>query len=258
LRLVDRPTLRAIRSYSIDALLAMLAGRVSFQTDAVVINAFLLQQSITLFAVAGRLVEYAKDSLRVATMVLTPAVSALDARGDSAGIRGVLIDSTRYVLWLILPVQLGLLLLGRPFLRLWMGDEYAELSYPTLVILSAPLSLALSQSVSIRILYGTGRLRWFARAGIAEAAANLVLSWLLVRAYCMRGVALGTAVPNTLLNCAVGLYVCRMLGVGVCTYLRRSFLAPCTAALLPAGVWLAVSHWAAPDTWLSLVATGAA
>src|SRR5262249_1940313 len=62
LRLVDRPTLRAIRSYSIDALLAMLAGRVSFQTDAVVINAFLLPQSITLFAVAGRLVEYAKDS----------------------------------------------------------------------------------------------------------------------------------------------------------------------------------------------------
>ncbi|HEX5269896.1 MAG TPA: hypothetical protein VFW33_05395, partial [Gemmataceae bacterium] len=118
-RLVDRPTLRAIRSYSTDALLAMLAGRVSFQTDAIVINAFLLPQSITLFAVAARLTEYAKDSLRVATMVLTPAVSALEARGDSAGIRGVLIDSTRYVLWLILPVQLGLILLGRQFLLLW-------------------------------------------------------------------------------------------------------------------------------------------
>ena len=45
LRLVDRPTLRAIRSYSADALLAMLAGRVYFQTDAIVINAFLLPQS---------------------------------------------------------------------------------------------------------------------------------------------------------------------------------------------------------------------
>ncbi len=257
-RLVDRPTLRVIRSYSIDALLAMLAGRVSFQTDAIVINAFLLPQSITLFAIAGRLVEYAKDSLRVATMVLTPAVSALEARGDSEGIRGVLIDSTRYVLWLILPVQLGLLLLGRPFLHLWMGAEYAAGSYPTLVILALPLSLALSQSVPIRILYGTGRLRWFARAVIAEAAANLLLSVLLVGPYGIEGVALGTAVPNTLLNCAVGVYVCRALGVGVGSYLRRSFLAPCAAALLPAGVWLAAWAWAAPDTWLSLAATTAA
>src|SRR5205823_9079378 len=131
---------------------------------------------------AGRLVEYAKDSLRVATMVLTPAVSALQARGDSAGIRGVLIDSTRYVLWLILPVQLGLLLLGQPFLRLWMGEEYATLSYPTLVILALPLSLALSQSVPIRILYCTGRLRWFSRAVIAEAVMDLLLRVFVVRA----------------------------------------------------------------------------
>jgi len=257
LRLVDRPTLRIIRSYSFDALLAMLAGRISFQTDAIVINAFLLPQSITLFAVAGRLVEYAKDSLRVATMVLTPAVSALQARGDNSGIRDVLIDSTRYVLWLILPVQLGLMLLGRPFLLLWMGEEYAALSYPTLVILSLPLALALSQSVPIRILYGTGRLRWFARAVIVEALANLLLSVLLVQRYGIEGVALGTALPNTLLNCAVGWYVCRHLGVGVCTYLRRSFLAPCIAAVLPAGVWLAAWCWTPPDSWLSLVATTA-
>jgi O-antigen/teichoic acid export membrane protein len=254
-RLVNRPTLRIIRSYSIDALLAMLAGRVSFQTDAIVINVFLLPQSITLFAVAGRLVEYAKDSLRVATMVLTPAVSALQARGDDLGIRSVLIDSTRYVLWLILPVQLGLLLLGRPFLFLWMGEEYAALSYPTLVILTLPLALALAQSVPVRILYGIGQLRWFSRAVIVEAVANLLLSVLLVRHYGIEGVALGTALPNTLLSCAVGWYVCRKLGVGLGTYLRRSFLAPCAAALLPAGFWLAAWCWAPPANWLSLLAT---
>jgi O-antigen/teichoic acid export membrane protein len=257
-RLVDRPTLRAIRSYSIDALLAMVAGRVSFQTDALVINGFLLPQSITLFAVAARLVEYAKDSLRVATTVLTPAVSALEARGDDAAIRRVLLDSTRYVLWLILPVQLGLLLLGRPFLGLWMGPEYAAGSYPTLAVLSVPLALAMAQSVSARILYGTGRLRWFARVTLAEAAANLVLSVLLVRPLGIEGVALGTAIPNAVANCAVAVYVCRAVGVGMGEYLRRSFLAPCAAALLPCAAWLAAGRWAAPDTWPSLFATAAA
>ena len=76
--------------------------------------------------------------------------------------------------------------------------------------------------------------------------------------YGIEGVALGTAIPNTLLNCAVGLYVCRTMGVGVGTYLRRSFLAPCAAALLPGAVWLAAAHWAEPDSWPSLLATGVA
>src|SRR5436309_2806546 len=151
----DQDALNRVFSASV-CIFAVAGGAILAVTLAVAFPAFLLPQSITLFAVAGRLVEYAKDSLRVATMVLTPAVSALEARGDSATIRRVLIDSTRYVLWLILPVQLGLLLLGRPFLLLWMGPEYAELSYPTLAILALPLSLALSQSVSARILYGTG------------------------------------------------------------------------------------------------------
>jgi O-antigen/teichoic acid export membrane protein len=255
-RLVDRPTLRTLRGYSFDALMAMLAGRVSFQTDALVINAFLLPQSITLFAVAARLTEYAKDALRVATAVLTPAISALEAKGDGAAIRRVFLDSTRYVLWLILPVQLGLLLLGRSFLALWLGPEYAVHSYPTLVILSVPLSLALSQSVSVRILYGTGRLRRYALGTLAEAGANLLLSVLLVRPFGIEGVALGTAIPNVIFNGVVGVCVCRSLGVGLGEYLRRSFLAPCVAALLPAAVWLAAAHWAEPDSWLSLVATG--
>ena len=257
-RLVDRPTLRLLRGYSIDALLALLAGRVSFQTDALVINAFLAPQSITYFSFAARLTEYAKDSLRVATAVLTPAVSALEAQGDGAAIRAVFLNSTRYVLWLILPVQLGLLFLGRSFLGLWLGPEYAVKSYPTLVILAVPLSLALSQSVPVRILYGTGRLRHYAYGTIAEAVANLLLSVLLVRQFGIEGVALGTAIPNVIFNVVVGVCVCRWLGVGLGEYLRRSFLAPGAAALVPAAVWLAAVRWAEPDTWLSFLATGAA
>jgi O-antigen/teichoic acid export membrane protein len=258
LSLVDRATFRTIRGYSVHALLAMLAGRISFQTDAIVIGACLAPQYITFFMVAGRLVEYAKDSLRVATTVLTPAVSALEARGDDAGIRGVLIGSTRYVLWLILPVQLGLMLLGRPFLALWMGPGYATVCYPTLAILSVPLALALSQSVSVRILYGIGRLRWFARVALTEALVNLLLSLVLVRWYGIEGVALGTTLPNLVVNGAIALYVCRALGVRPARYLRRSFLAPCAVAALLGAGWAAAAHWVDPEHWASLAATAAA
>jgi O-antigen/teichoic acid export membrane protein len=255
--LVDRATFRTIRGYSVDALLAMLAGRISFQTDAVVIGAFLGPEYITFFAIAAKLVEQAKGSLRAVTTVLTPAVSAWEARGDDGAIRQTFLDSTRWVLWLILPVQVGLLVLGRPFLAVWMGPRYVALSYPTLVILAVPLGLAMAQSICGRVLYGIGRLRWFSRAVLIEALANLLLSVALARPLGVEGVALGTAVPNVIANLAVALYVCRALRVGVAEYGRRAFLKPAVLAAGLAAFWLAAVAWAAPADWTSLLVTGA-
>src|SRR5260370_15403930 len=116
-------------------------------------GAFLAPQFITYFAVAARLLECAKNSLRAATTVLTPAVSAFEARGESRAIRAVFIDSTRYVLWFILPVQAGLPLPGKPFLALWMGPEYVGWSFPTMVIPSFLPSLVNVHSLSGRLCH---------------------------------------------------------------------------------------------------------
>jgi hypothetical protein len=40
-RLIDRETLRAVRGYSVDAFLAMVAGRVTVQTGTIVVGGFL-------------------------------------------------------------------------------------------------------------------------------------------------------------------------------------------------------------------------
>ncbi len=257
-RLIDRAGLRTIWGYSVHAFVAMLAGRISFQTDALVIGSFLAPQYITFFVIAARLTENAKNCLRAVTAVLTPAVSTWEARRDDGAIRRVLLDGTRWVLWVILPIQAGLIVLGRPFLALWMGPEYVGLSFPTLVILAVPLGLTMSQSISGRILYGIGRLRWFARAVLAEAVANLLLSVALARPLGIEGVALGTAVPNAIANVAIALYICRTLDVRPGVYLRRSFLAPALAAAGLAMFWLIAVAWAAPATWAALVMTGSA
>ncbi len=258
LRLVDRAGFKTIWGYSVNAFVAMLAGRISFQTDALVIGSFLAPQYIAFFVVGARLTDYAKNSVRAVTAVLTPAVSAWDARGNHDVIQRLLIDGTRWVLWVILPVQAGLLVLGRPFLALWLGPKYAALSYPTLVILAVPLGLIMSQSISARILYGNGRLGWFARAVMAEAVVNLLLSVALVRPLGIEGVALGTTIPNVLSNCAIIWYICRTLEVRPAEYLRRSFLVPALAAAGLAGLWVAAVAGAPPTTWAALVATGAA
>ncbi|OHB73455.1 MAG: hypothetical protein A2V70_06790 [Planctomycetes bacterium RBG_13_63_9] len=254
--LAGMETFRSIRGYSIRAFVLMIAGRISYSSDAIVIGAFLAPEYITYFVVAARLIEYVKTGTCSITNVLTPAISALEARGDYATIRRAFCDGTRYILWLIVPVVVGLLMLGKSFLTLWLGAPYADRSYPTLAILSIPLVFYLSQSIGGRILYGIGKLRWFARFAVAQAVANLSLSIALIGPLGIEGVAIGTAIPSLLMAAVMAAYACRTLQVTTSEYLRRAYLQPLGLAILPIAVWAAPLP-SPSASWANLVITGA-
>ena len=63
---------------------------------------------------------------------------------------------------------------------------------PSLVILLMAMTLAIPQMIASNVLTMTGHERITARAAVASAAINLVLSLLLVRPLGLEGVALGT------------------------------------------------------------------
>lgn len=249
--LVDRETLRHVRGYSVDAFLAMLAGRVTVQTGAIVVGLFLPAGQVTFFATAVRLVEYAKTLLRTITATLTPGVSAMEARGDWPGIRRLMTTATRWVLYIVLPVNVGLWLFGKPFLARWVGPEFVGGSFPAVAILAATLGLGVAQSVASRILYGLGRLRLFARLALAEAGLNLVLMLALTR-FGVEGVAAAVAIPNVLFCVAVLVYAGRVVGLGVREYVA-AWLKPLAAVVVPSTIWLTMGE--VPATWPA-IATG--
>jgi O-antigen/teichoic acid export membrane protein len=177
----------------------------------------------------------------------------MEAHGDIGSIRSVLINSTRYVLWFILPIQAGLHLLGKPFLSLWMGPNYVGWSFSTLTILALPLSLLISQSVSGRILYGLGQLRWFTMVVLGEAFANLLLSLALVHPLGIEGVAWGTTIPSLFANVLLAAHVCRLLGIGLGEYVWRSFLMPIAGVALLSAGWFMLVQWMPPMAWWSFL-----
>lgn len=254
--LIDRETLKRVKGYSVDAFLAMLAGRITVQTGAIVVGGFLTAAAAAHYAVAARLVELAKNLLRSATTTLTPAVSEREAKGDLDGVRRVLLDGTRWVLYLVLPIHLGLLFFGRPFLVRWVGvGEYADWCFPTTAILSTTLTIGVAQSVASRILYGMGKLQVFSRLALVEAALNLGLSLALVGSMGLEGVAIAVAGPNVLFCLfAIG-YACWTLNVSPGRYLGAAWLRPVIAACAPAVAWWFVTP--ADATWVG-IATGIA
>src|SRR6185437_15412547 len=235
---IDRATMHRVKGYSIDAFLAMLAGRITVQTGAIVVGGFMTAAAAAHYALAARLVELAKNLLRSATTTLTPAVSQREAEGDHDGVRKVLLHGSRCVLYLVLPIHLGLLFFGAPFLSRWVGGErYAEWCFPTMAILSATLTIGVAQSVAARILYGLGTIRLFARLALVEAIVNLALSLILVGPMGLEGVALAMAIPNVAFCLFAIAYACRVLDVPAVRYLVQAWLRPVAAASTPAAIW---------------------
>ena len=107
-----------------------------------------------------------------------------------------------------------------------------------------------AQSVAARVLYGTGCLKWFARAALLEAAANVALSLFLCSRYGLVGVAIGVAVPNLLMCLWVISHTLRGMRVSMASYLAESWLRPVIAAMVPLTVW-GLGDWRV-DGWLSL------
>lgn len=255
---VDRATIRSVSGYSLDAFLAMIAGRLAFQTDAFVIGRCVSLAAITHFANASRLIELAKSALRSATTTLTPAVSASEAHGDLIAVRAIVLHGTRLSLYLVLPIQIGLFMFGSPFLSLWLGPEYAAASFATLSILNLTLPLTIAQSVASRVLYGMGRIRLFARVALLEGAANLALSIALVGPYGIEGVAWGTAIPHAAFCLFVIGLVLRTLDLRLAEYLRRAWLGPVLCAIVLITVWHPISTRMDSWTWLRLIGSGIA
>jgi O-antigen/teichoic acid export membrane protein len=249
--LVDRAALRTVGGYSRDAFVTMFAARVTNQTGPVVVGWRVGVVAAGWFANAFRLVETGKNALRSATATLTPAVSEREATGDLGGVRRVFLAGTRWALYVVLPVHLGILFYGRPFLHRWLGPPgYPDDCYRAAVILSATLSLGVAQSVASRILFGLGRLGFFARLALAEAGLNLVLTLALVGPFGADGVAVAVAGPNVLFCLGLIGYTARELGVPLGRYVRQAWVRPLLAAVVPAAVW----WWVTPaePTWIGI------
>jgi len=240
LRQFERSAFREMVSYGVFAFAIVVAEKLRFQSDAMVIGAFLPATAITFFFVGSRLVEYSSYAVRSMSQIFTPMSSQFHAVGDLVRLRRTFTAGNRACALIIFPLCVTLLILGRSIIEVWVGARYIA-SYSILVLLLVPRSIYLAQSTSNKILLGMGQHRILAFVLLLEGGVNLLLSLLLVRRLGITGVALGTAIP---LACTSLLFLprhaCRVLDMPLGTFLNRAYSLPLLLCLPLAGVlWFA-------------------
>jgi O-antigen/teichoic acid export membrane protein len=254
LRYVNKEAFRNMATYGGTTFLVMVAGRLRFRTDELVLGGMMSTVAITYFSIGARIVDYAQEFVSSMAQIFVPMSSHSEAKGDLDRLRKVYIAGNRVCALLILPITIILILLGKHVIRIWVGARYIPHSYPVLVVLIIPFTLMLMQAASGRVLFGIGKHQSFGKVTMIEGIANLILSIALVPPLGVVGDALGTAIP---LCCTFLLFMPRhlkkQLGVPVRSFVRQAYLLPLLLNLPLVGVvWLA-NRFFTPRNLIQLV-----
>ena len=225
-RYVDKSMLGELTGFGAVFFVMTIAENLRFQSDAIVIGAFLSSTAITYYAIGSKLAEYPASIVNSLAHVFTPMTSHYEASGDQEGLRRVFVAGNRACALVIFPLCAILVVLGKPIITVWVGAKYLS-SYPILLVLMVSKTLFLAQSSSTRMLVGLGRLRLLTLVITLDGAANLILSIVLLRHWGIIGVALGTAIPLTCTSLLfLPQHLCRLLNVPLRTFLRQAYLLP--------------------------------
>ena len=147
-------------------------------------------------------------------MSFVPAASTYEAAGDLGRLQNLYREGTRALMAVSLPILVTLLVRGRTFIGLWMGQQYRHRSGTVLIILASALIFSQANCAAFAIAFGTDKNKITARWAIGEGVANLGLSVLLVHFFGIYGVAVGTLIPNLFVNLVLWpRYIGRQVGM---------------------------------------------
>jgi O-antigen/teichoic acid export membrane protein len=253
----SRRSLKEMLGYSVWNFLALMARNTRTQFCPLLIGALLGVALLTPFSVAARLTAYALLALETTAEILTPLATALHAQGDHERLWRLLKTGTRYGSALALYLGTGVLLLGEPFVRLWIGPDMAASAAPLAAVLTLGELLPAALLVGKGLLQAKARHRSFTVLSLLEVVCVCALI-VVLSGWGLTGAALALAVPAFLFRgLLLTVQVCRVAAVPVRRFVREGLAGPVAASLLPAATLAAVATWRSPRGWLELALYGA-
>jgi O-antigen/teichoic acid export membrane protein len=240
-----RDILRQIWSYSVYAFLTTVALRVIYETDNLVVGAFVSASAVTFYSIGNLLCRYSDQFVGAMSLTFVPVASTYEASGDTGKLRSLYRNGTRAALALILPIVITLLIRGRSFIGLWMGTQYQQVSGTVLMILATGVLFSVANNTAGAIAYGIERHKTVARFAIGEGIANLALSVTLVHWMGIYGVALGTLIPSLFVQLLLWpRFITKLVGIR-----PRELVADLWGPVFLAAVPFALVSYAVESRW---------
>jgi len=215
----NKDVFKKVFSFSIFTAINSITGNIVFRVDKMIISYFLGTSAVTYYQIPFTISQMANGFVSSVIQYLFPAVSFLNSIGDRDKLKHIYIKTTRYVIAFSLIVFSGLVLFGKPFLKIWIGKGISEISYPLLVIISLVFFFSSISSVGYYYYNGLGLSKINMISSFVGTIAYIIFAIVLIPAFKLKGAAFSFIF--ILLPYPVYIYILnRVLGFSQAEYLK--------------------------------------
>lgn len=226
-RWTDWELFREIAAYGSKTLADSIANLILNQAVPWLLLPFAGAPTVALYSRSRALIRFTTRFVMGYARVLVSKAGDLQGRQGQDQLGKLLIDGTRYSLYLALPVAIVLLTMGRPLLLVWMGQDYSD---PRILwILVAGFLPYQVQRSSYHVLLGIGQHGRSSLASLVAAILSAALAALFIGYYRwgVIGAAAAIAIPTGLVNAfVIPYFACRAVHISLWQYWKRSFGRP--------------------------------
>ena len=213
--------------------ISMVAAQLVFYTDALVVGAFVSAVAVAHYTIAWSLCEYVNRLMISVGKALVPLFSERDTQGDDMAMYRLYKVAVRFQLGVSMLFCIGLAVLGTAFISAWIDADFASQSAPILMLLLIAQVVRGPQLIGYSLLQGKGLHTLYSYWNLGFSILNLLLSIALVQVLGMWGVALATAITQTIFFGLVApLLVLNRLNVSVLTFISDTWIRAIPAALV--------------------------
>jgi O-antigen/teichoic acid export membrane protein len=262
IRSIDFKLLKEMLTYGINTCLYRTGSLLILKATDLIIAVYIGTAEVGQFAVAIAGILLLSQLLRAFATAIKPAVSDLDARDEHSRVREISFLMQKYSLLLIIPSACFLIVMGREFLQVWVGEKFQDPSVVNslgvvLAILTVGHCLRLAQYSNFLVLVGKGDHKLFGLLTIVTGLFCISASIVSVKVFNLGllGIAWSNSVPMALMS---GILLPVYFNMKMKISMRETIVRiwwPALLGSMPTVILLSLwKYFHSPTSWMSIVA----
>lgn len=253
---MDKEVYSDLFVYTLFIGLHLLTDQINWNVDKVILGRFCGTAVVAVYSVGYSLYSY---FLMIGTPISTlyiPRIHQIAADTDLSeqkrgkALTSVFISVGRKQYLILACVVSGIIIFGRQFISLWVGDVYRD-SYWVALLLIVPGLVGTIQCIGTEIQRALNLHRFRGYISIAMALLNVIISIPLCLKFGAVGSAMGTALSAVVVYCFINVHYHKKCNVDIGAF-WKSILSVSKGLILPIILGIVIISLFALDSWLFL------
>ncbi len=182
-------TLRPYLSFGAGAFVVQASALATYHADKLLVSALISPAAAGAYAVCTNIANKILLVVAAGATFTFPRSTKLHAEGDHVAIARTFVVATRFVMMIAAATAVPLVALASPFLRTWIGAEFADRYATTMQLLVVGYAINASSVVASNIAIGIGDVRIPAVFAVCGGITTLLAVVLLTPRYGASGAA---------------------------------------------------------------------